>query len=60
MHVDGTQYVEVLGDSALLEEPLHFKTTSTGIVVGEDVKDYSKSPSGLVSEYNGAVTRVQN
>ena len=52
--------MEVLGDSALLEEPLHFKTTSTGIVVGEDVKDYSKSPSGLVSEYNGAVTRVQN
>ena len=44
VYVDGTQYVEVLGDSALLEKPLHFKTTSTGIVVGEDVKDYPKVP----------------
>ena len=28
-----------------LEEPLHFKTMSTGIVVGQDVKDYPKIPT---------------
>jgi hypothetical protein len=26
----------------MLEEPLHFKTTSTGIVAGQDVKNYPK------------------
>ena len=42
MHVDGTQDEEALIHASTLEEPLHFKTTSTGITVGEDVKDYSK------------------
>ena len=27
-----------------MEERLHFKTTSTGIIVGQDVKDYPKVP----------------
>lgn len=35
---------EGLCNAALLEERLHFKTTSTGIVVGEDVKDYPQVP----------------
>ena len=39
VEVDGTLEVEVLPDKSLLEKPLHFKTTSTGITVGEDVKD---------------------
>ena len=29
----------------MLEEPLHFKTTLTRIVVGQDVKDYPKVPA---------------
>jgi hypothetical protein len=28
-----------------VEEPLHFKTTSTEIMAGQDVKDYPKVPS---------------
>ena len=44
VQVDGTQELEGLGDSALLEEPLHFTTTSTEIIVGKDVKDYFQVP----------------
>ena len=45
MHVDGTQEVEILPDKSFAENPLHFKTTSTGIIVGEDVKDYPNVPA---------------
>ena len=45
VHVDGTQEVEILSDKSFLENPLHFKTTSTGIIVGEDVKDYPHVPT---------------
>ena len=44
VHVDGTQEEEVIIEVEKLEEPLHFKTTSTGILVGHDVKDYPKDP----------------
>ena len=44
VEVDGTLEIEVLPDKSLLEKPLHFKTTSTGITVGEDVKDYPYVP----------------
>ena len=40
VHVDDTQEVEIIPDTLQLENPLHFKTTFTGITVGEDVKDY--------------------
>ena len=45
VHVDGTQDDEAIVEPSKLEEPLHFKTTSTGIVVGHDVKDYSDVPA---------------
>ena len=44
VHVDGTQDEKALLEAAKLEEPLHFKTTLTGIVVGQDVKNYPKVP----------------
>ncbi|OAE35250.1 hypothetical protein AXG93_1162s1260 [Marchantia polymorpha subsp. ruderalis] len=44
VHVDGTQEEETTVKNAKLEEPLHFKTTSTGIVVGQDVRDYPQVP----------------
>ena len=44
VHVDGTQEEEAIIGVEKLEEPLHFKTTSTGILVGHDVKDYPKVP----------------
>ena len=40
IHVDGTQDDEVILKASKLEEPLHLKTTSTEIIVGQDVKDY--------------------
>jgi hypothetical protein len=40
VHVDGTQDEDAIMEMEKLEESLHFKTTSTGIVVGQDVKDY--------------------
>ena len=43
-HVDGTQDEEAMLELSKLEEPLHFKTTSTGIVVGHDVQDYPNVP----------------
>ena len=43
--MDGIQDEEVIVEAARLEEPLHFKTTSTGIVVGQDVEDYPKMPA---------------
>ena len=45
VHVDGTQKEEAIMEMDKLEEPLHFKTTSTSIMVGHDVKDYPKVPS---------------
>ena len=39
VHVDGTQ-----DEEAMLEPALLFKTTSTGIIVGHDVKDYPNVP----------------
>ena len=42
VHVDGTQDEEAIVEANRLEEPLHRKTTSTRIVVGQDVKNYSK------------------
>ena len=44
VHVDGIHDEEAIVEAARLEEPLHFKTTSTGIIVAQDVKDYSKVP----------------
>ena len=45
VHVDGTQEIKILPDTLRLKNPLHFKTTSTGITVGEDVKDYPHVPA---------------
>ena len=45
VHVDETQDGEAIMEAEKLEEPLHFKTTSTGIVVGQDVKDYPHVPA---------------
>ena len=45
VHVDGTQDEEAILKAVRLEKPLHFKTTSTEIVVGQDVKDYPKVPA---------------
>lgn len=39
------QEVEVLPEGALLENPLHFKTTSMGITAGENVMDYPYVPA---------------
>lgn len=44
VHVDGTRDEEAMLEATRLEEPLHFKTMSTGIVVGQNVKDYPKVP----------------
>ena len=45
VHVYGTQDEEAMLELSNLETPLHFKTTSTGIVVGHDVKDYPNDPN---------------
>ena len=45
VHVDRTQDEEAIVEASRLEEPLHFMTTSTKIVVGQDVKDYPKIPA---------------
>ena len=45
VHVDGTQDEEVMLELSKLEKPLHFKTTSMGIIVGHDVKDFPNVPS---------------
>ena len=42
VHVDGTQEEDAIIKVEQLEEPMHFKTTSTEILVGHDVKDYPK------------------
>ena len=46
VHVDEIQDEEAIVETVRLEEPspLHFKTTSTEIVVGQDVKDFPKVP----------------
>ena len=44
VYVNGTQDEEAIIEAEKLEEPLHFKTTSMGIMVGQDVKDYPKVP----------------
>ena len=43
--MDGTQDEEVIIEVKKLKEPLHFKTTSTGIVGGQGVTDYPKVPA---------------
>ena len=45
VHVDGTQDEEAMLKLSKLETPLHFKTTSTGIIVGHDVKDCPNVPN---------------
>ena len=45
VHVDGTQDEEAMLELSKLEEPLHFRSTSTGIIVGHDVMDYLNVPS---------------
>ena len=45
IHVDGMQDEEAIIEASKLEEPLYFKTTSMGIVVGHDVKDYPNVPA---------------
>ena len=45
VHVDGTQEKDAIMEIEKLEEHLLFKTTSTEIVVGQDVKDYSHVPT---------------
>ena len=45
VRVDGTQDEDAIMEMERLEESLYFKTTSTGIVVGQDVKDYSNVPA---------------
>ena len=44
VHVDATQDEEAIVKAARLEEPVHFKTTPTGGMVGQDVKDHPKLP----------------
>jgi hypothetical protein len=44
VHVDETQDEEAIIEASRLEEPLHFKTTSTGIMPSQDVRDYPKVP----------------
>ena len=44
VHVDGIQEEEAMLKLENLKEPLHFKMTSIGIVVGHDVMDYPKVP----------------
>ena len=44
VHVDETQDEEAIVETARLEEPLHFKTTPAGRMVGQDIKDYPKVP----------------
>ena len=39
LHVEGTHDEEAMLEAAEFEEPLHFKTTLTGIEKGQDVKD---------------------
>ena len=41
IHVDSTQDDIAILEASTLEEQLQFKTTSTGIIVGQDVKNYS-------------------
>lgn len=45
VQVAGMQEVKVFIDKVLLENLLHFKTTSTAIMMGEDVKDYPHMPA---------------
>ena len=44
VHVDGIQDEEAMLELSKLEEHLHFETTSTGIIVGDDVMDYLNVP----------------
>ena len=44
VYEEGIHDEEAIVKTAKLEELLHFKTTSTKIVVGQDVKDYPKMP----------------
>ena len=51
VYVDGTQDEEAIVKTSKLEEPLHFNTILTGIVVGHDVKDYPTPWGTFVSVY---------
>ena len=44
VHVGGNQDNDAMLELSKLEEPLHFKTTSTRIIVGHDVRDYPNVP----------------
>ena len=44
VHVDRTQDEEAMLELSKLEEPLHFKTTSTGTIMSHDVKNYPNVP----------------
>lgn len=68
VEVDGTQKMEVLPEGAFLENPLQIKTTSTRIMVGEDVKDYPHVPvdwyrhtmeQAHIAESNWKVVEIQ-
>ena len=45
VHEDGTQDEEAMLEFSKLEPPLHFKTTSTGIIAGHNIKDYPDAPN---------------
>ena len=44
VHIDGTQDEEAMLKLSKLEEPLHLKTTFTGIIIGRDVRNYPNVP----------------
>ena len=55
IHVDETQDEEAIMEVEKLEEPLYFKTTSTGIVVGQGITDYPKVPADWYRNKNEQV-----
>lgn len=59
VHIDGTHDVKILPDKSILDNPLHFKTTFTDIMVGKDVKDYPHVPADWYIKHHRAITRGQ-
>ena len=59
VHVDGTQDEEAMLKLSKLEPALHFKTTSTGIIVGHDVKDYPNVPNDWFRETEEQIRMVE-
>ena len=45
VYVDGSQDEKAMLKLSKLETPLHFKTISTGIIAGHDIKDYLNVPN---------------